>query len=247
MAHVLAEGLKFRHQDTPIHSLDPRIKLLMSVMLFSVALVSDGPYQLAVTFAAIAVPTTLARSLRRMGRVVVVSLTFAAFILVVNILVGYPLLKSLSITLRFIAIVAATSLFFVTTSPDELEYVMRWFRLPRDFVFAFVTAVRFVPVLMLDLTQIIDAQKSRGLELDKGGPIKRLRNLVPVLIPLIVNALIRSGELAEAMESRGYGAVKKPTSLHELRLWGRDYAALMITVGAWSGILFAFRYYIGVV
>ncbi len=216
------------------------MKLLISVMLFSIALVSASPYQLAIVFAAIIVPTVLAKSLRRMGKVASVSIPFAAFIFIVNIVVGYPLERAITLTLRFMAIVASTSLFFVTTSPDELEYVMRWFRLPRDFVFAFVTAVRFVPVLMLDLTQIIDAQKSRGLEMDKGGPIKRIRNLVPVLIPLIVNALVRSGELAEAMESRGYGAVKKPTSLYTLRLLGRDYAALAITVVCWTGVLLAF-------
>jgi energy-coupling factor transport system permease protein len=240
LAHLLAEGLRFRHIDTVIHRLDPRLKLLISIMLFSIALISSNPYQLALVFVAILVPTALARSLRRMGKVVSVSLTFAVFIFIVNVVVGYSLIRSVTLTLRFMAIVSATSLFFVTTSPDELEYVMRWFRLPRDFVFAFVTAVRFVPVLMLDLTQIIDAQKSRGLEMDRGGPVKRLRNLIPVLIPLIVNALVRSGELAEAMESRGYGAVKKPTSLYALRLAGRDFIALGLTAATWAGVLLAF-------
>jgi energy-coupling factor transport system permease protein len=241
VAHLLAEGLRFRHQDTPIHRLDPRLKLLMSIALFSISLLTSNFYQLAVAFCAIAVPATLARSLRRLGKVVSVSLTFAAFIFIIDLVFSYGWVKSAVLALRFIAIIASTSLFFVTTSPDELEYVMRWFHLPRDFVFAFVTAVRFVPVLMLDLTQIIDAQKSRGLELDKGGPVKRLRNLIPVLIPLIVNALVRSGELAEAMESRGYGAVKKPTSLYSLRLASRDYAALVVTTVAWAGVLFSFQ------
>ncbi|HVP23577.1 MAG TPA: energy-coupling factor transporter transmembrane component T [Conexivisphaerales archaeon] len=241
MAHLLAEGLRFRHEDTPIHRLDPRVKLLISIALFSISLLTTDLYQLAIAFCAIAVPAALAKSLRRLGKVMSVSLTFAAFIFVINLVFSYGLYRSATLTLRFMAIVASTSLFFVTTSPDELEYVMRWFRLPRDFVFAFVTAVRFVPVLMLDLTQIIDAQKSRGLEMDKGGPAKRLRNLIPVLIPLIVNALVRSGELAEAMESRGYGAVKNPTSLYALHLKSRDYAALLVTVAVWAGVLLCFR------
>jgi len=241
MAHLLAEGLRFRQQDTIIHRLDPRLKLLISIALFSVALLTGDLYQLALAFAAIIIPAVLAKSLRRLGRVMMVSLSFAVLIFVINLVFDYGLMRSAVLTLRFMAIVASTSLFFVTTSPDELEYVMRWFHLPRDFVFAFVTAVRFVPVLMLDLTQIIDAQKSRGLELDRGGPVKRLRNLIPVLIPLIVNALVRSGELAEAMESRGYGAVKKPTSLYALRLASRDYTALIVTVAAWTGVILSFR------
>ncbi len=148
MAHLLAEGLRFRHQDTLIHRLDPRLKLLITIALFSVALLTADLFQLGLAFCAIAVPAVLAKSLRRMGKVMMVSLTFAALIFVINIVFSYGLIRSLVLTLRFLAIVASTSLFFVTTSPDELEYVMRWFHLPRDFVFAFVTAVRFVPVLM---------------------------------------------------------------------------------------------------
>ena len=115
------------------------------------------------------------------------------------------------------------------TSPDELEYVLRWFRLPRDLVFAFVTSVRFVPVILMDTLQIMDAQKSRGLELEKGNPIARIKKFVPILVPLIINEVIRSGELAEAMESRGYGISKKPTSLYSLQLINRDIIVILST------------------
>jgi energy-coupling factor transport system permease protein len=116
---------------------------------------------------------------------------------------------------------------------------MKAFRLPRDVVFAFVTAVRFIPVMMLDTMQIMDAQKSRGLELDRGNFVKRIRNMIPVLIPLVVNSVIRSGDLAEAMESRAYGAVPRPTSLVEYRARGTDRVAalaaiLLFALGAYS-------------
>ncbi len=216
MAYMLAEGLTFRYEDSPIHRRDPRAKLLLSICLFIVALSSNSIIHILIVLALISIPAMIANILKRMAKTLVFSLTFSVFIFVVNFVVGYDVMYSLTLALRFIAIVAAASLFFLTTSPDELEYVMRWMKLPRDFVFAFVTAVRFVPVLLLDLLQILDAQKSRGLEVERGGPVKRIKNLIPILIPLIVNALIRSGELAEAMEARGYGAVKRPTSLYVL-------------------------------
>ena len=167
------------------------------------------------------------------------SLVFAAFILVINLLFGLGLLKSSVYALRFLAIISSTSLFFITTSPDELEQIMKWLRFPRDVVFAFVTAVRFIPVVMLDAFQIMDAQKSRGLELEKGGLLARARNMIPILIPLVVNSVIRSGELAEAMESRAYGAVPKPTSLYGMRLKWYDW-----TVLAAGFLLFAIALYI---
>ena len=238
----MAEGFKFRYLKTPVHGLDPRVKLLMTAMLFALALLSSNLYQEALVFAAVGVPAALARSLKRLLRIAALSLTFSLMIFAVNMLFGQPLLESAVITIRFLGIVAATSVFFVTTSPDEIEYVMRWFRLPRDFVFAFATSIRFVPVLMMDLTQIIDAQRSRGLEMDRGNPVRRIRNLIPVLIPLIVNALVRSGELAEAMEARGYGAVSRPTSMHALLMKKNDYAALLVLVPAWSLLI---TYFLG--
>jgi len=164
--------------------------------------------------------------------------TFSAFIFIINIIFTRNLETSALYASRFVAIVVSTSLFFITTSPDELEQVMKMFRLPRDVVFAFVTAVRFIPVMMLDALQIMDAQKSRGLELEKGNLLRRVRNMIPILIPLVVNAVVRSGELAEAMESRAYGAVPRPTSLAVYRARTADRVVAIFAV-----LTFAFAAY----
>jgi len=242
MAKVIYEGLKFRYKTTLIHRLDPRVKMVLSIALFALALLGSNFYQEAITFVVTTVPAVIAKSLRRLMRVVALSVTFGVFVVVINLVAGGTIVESIVLAVRFLEIVASTSLFFVTTSPDELEYVLRWLRMPRDFVFAFATSIRFVPVLLMDLTQIIDAQRSRGLELDKGGPIKRIRNLIPVLIPLIVNSLVRSGELAEAMESRGYGAVKKPTSMNTLRMTLRDWVALAIVLLGTTVLIWLYLY-----
>jgi energy-coupling factor transport system permease protein len=90
--------------------------------------------------------------------------------------------------------------------------------------------VRFVPVLAKEAQTIMDAQKSRGLELEKGNFLKRIRNYVPVLIPLIVGAVRRSLELAEAMESRAFGANIKRTSLYRLRIKREDLITITISI-----------------
>ena len=223
----MAGGLLFRRVVSPFHKLDPRVKLMISLELFVLSLVASSLIAVGLVIAAIGLIALVAKSLKRVGRTVVFSLLFTAFIFAVNMLLGLGLLRSFTYALRFVAIVGSTSIFFVTTSPDELEQIMKWMRIPRDVVFAFVTAVRFIPVVMLDAFQIIDAQKSRGLELEKGNLIARVRNMVPILIPLVVNSVIRSGELAEAMESRGYGSTPKPTSLYGMRLKWYDIAVLL--------------------
>ncbi len=136
-----------------------------------------------------------------------------------------------SLTLRFVVLVESFSVFFLTTSPDHLGLALEESRVPYEFAFAFTTAVRFVPVLAEEAQTIMDAQKARGLELERGGLLKRIRNYVPVLIPLIVSAIRRSLELAEAMESRAWGATKKRTNLYALKLHHGDYVLLAISVG----------------
>jgi len=213
----LSGGFVFRRVVSPFHKLDPRVKLLLSLELFFLALVSSTVAEEGALIAVVLVVATVARSLRRIGRTVLFSSLFAAFIFAINLVFGLGLQSAILYSVRFLAIIGSTSVFFVTASPDELEQIMKWMRLPRDVVFAFVTAVRFIPVVMLDAFQIMDAQKSRGLEFEKGNIFARIRNMVPILIPLVVNSVIRSGELAEAMESRAYGSTPRPTSLYGMR------------------------------
>ena len=68
---------------------------------------------------------------------------------------------------------------------------------------------------------------------------------MPVLIPLIVSAIRRSLELAEAMESRAWGATKKRTNLYALRLHRGDFALLAITIGVLLAAIFV-RFYVSV-
>lgn len=213
----LSGGFIFRRGNSFYHRLDPRVKLLVSVLMFVTTLIVRSLYELALVLAFMILVSAAATVLRRVLRTMMLTGLFSTFIFAINFLVTRELEMSVLYALRFVAIVVSTSLFFITASPDELEQVMKTFRLPRDVVFAFVTAVRFIPVMILDTIQIMDAQKSRGLELEKGNILRRVRNMIPILIPLVVNSVVRSGELAEAMESRAYGAVPRPTSLVEYR------------------------------
>lgn len=236
----IAHGFIFRRVASPFHQLDPRVKLLVAVELFTLALLVASPLEVVVAITGVFVLASISKILRRMSRTLTYTLIFAVMILGINLLVGYPFIEALVIATRFVAIVGATSVFFLTTPPDELELVMKWFHLPRDIIFAFVTAVRFVPVLMIDALQIMDAQKSRGLELQKGNILSRFRRFIPILVPLIVDAVIRSGELAEAMESRAYGAVKSPTSLYtlDMRRWDATVTVLSLLLMGLAVYLF---------
>ncbi|MEM2974987.1 MAG: energy-coupling factor transporter transmembrane component T [Candidatus Bathyarchaeia archaeon] len=232
-------GLKFRRVTSPIHRLDPRAKFLYVCIIFAVAVLFTELLPLLILFL-VQIPFVL---IARVGKEWIRSLKGAAFlaffIFAVNTVFTYfsgtyksipTLLEySTALTMRFIVLVESFSIFFLTTSPDHLGLALEQTRVPYEFVFAFTTAVRFVPVLAEEAQTIMDAQKARGLELEKGNFLKRIRNYVPILIPLIVSAIRRSLELAEAMESRAWGATKKRTNLYRLRLGKGDYTLATIS------------------
>jgi energy-coupling factor transport system permease protein len=150
-----------------------------------------------------------------------------------------------ALTLRFVVLVESFSVFFLTTSPDHLGLALEQTHVPYELVFAFTTAVRFVPVLAEEAQTIMDAQKARGLELERGNFLKRIRNYIPILIPLIVSAIRRSLELAEAMESRAWGATKKRTNLYVLRMHKGDVILIAITTAVLAGAIYV-RLFVGI-
>jgi len=236
----LFEGLRFSGGDTPIHRLDPRAKFLLTASIFTAAVLYFHLLPLLIIFLIQLPLVAAARVWRGWLRTLRGGLYIAVLILVTNLISFYfykgrvftPEIVeySLSMTLRFIVLVASFSLFFLTTSPDRLSLALEKIHVPYEFTFAFITAIRFVPVLAEEAQSIIDAQRARGLELERGGPLRRVRNYIPILLPLIVNSIRRSLELAEAMESRAFGAVRERTNLYELEMGGLDYVVLALSI-----------------
>jgi energy-coupling factor transport system permease protein len=153
------------------------------------------------------------------------------------------LISATAITFRFIILVTSFSIFFLTTSPDDLSLALEKSHVPYDICFAFTSAIRFIPVLANEAQTILDAQRSRGLELDKGNLVARVRNYVPVLVPLIIGAIRRSLELADAMEVKAFNAKEKRTSLISLEMGSKDYIVLIASVACLILIIYV-RYFV---
>jgi energy-coupling factor transport system permease protein len=233
-------GLKFRKIYSPIHNLDPRIKFLYVCAIFVAAIIFWQLLPLIVLFL-IQVPFVIIAGVRRewlrsmRGAAFLATVIFLTNFIFSFIAAGYTVTPeivegAIALTLRFVVLVESFSVFFLTTSPDHLGLALEQTHVPYEFVFAFTTAVRFVPVLAEEAQTIMDAQKARGLELERGNFLKRIRNYIPILIPLIVSAIRRSLELAEAMESRAWGATKNRTNLYVLRMHRGDLILIILTI-----------------
>jgi len=234
------EGLRFRKVYSPIHNLDPRIKFVYVCAIFVAAIIFWEILPLVILFL-IQVPFVFLAGVKRewlrsmRGAAFLATIIFLTNFIFSFIGAGYIVTASnlenaIAMTLRFIVLVESFSVFFLTTSPDHLGLALEQTRIPYEFCFAFTTAVRFVPVLAEEAQTIMDAQKARGLELERGNFLKRIKNYIPILIPLIVSAIRRSLELAEAMESRAWGATKNRTNLYVLKMHKGDIVLIAITV-----------------
>ena len=235
------EGFRFRHVSSPIHRLDPRVKFFFVIVLFVAAVMFYELLPLLVLFI-LPLPFVLLAGVQRQWlRSLRGALFLATFLFVFNLVFSYfspstvpyglaPLEYASSMLVRFLVLVESFSIFFLTTSPDHLSLALEQSHVPYEFTFAFTTAVRFVPVLAEEAQTIMDAQKARGLELERGNFMKRVRNYIPILIPLIVSAIRRSLELAEAMESRAWGATKKRTNLYVLKMRRGDLLLIIISI-----------------
>lgn len=242
--------------DSPIHRLDPRVKLGLVVAYTAVLFSADGWMGLAVAAAAALValvisdvpPKLALRGLRPVAWLLL--FTVAANSLRLNSPGAITHIGRISVdpegfrtgcffAVRIIALVVGTSLLTLTTSPvaltDALTRIMtplRALKVPvDDIAMMFSIALRFIPTTAEEAEKILVAQTARGAVFDEGGPIKRARAWVPVLVPLFVNLFRRADDLALAMESRCYTGDRR-TRLHALAMRLADWAVLVIGVAA---------------
>ncbi len=249
------EGLKFRWGDTPVHRLHPIVKLLFAVGISAYALLFSSLLILMLLFASQVTLILVANVQREWSRTALGASGIALLVFLISLGVnlsasyfgqtldyGPSILGALTSTVRWFVFFAAFSTYFLTTSPEDLSVALEEAHLPYAFCFSIATAVRFIPVLANDLEHIMDAQRSRGVDFDTLNPIRRIANLGPLLLPLVANAIRRSLDLEEALDSRAFGASKRRTHLYELSLGNWDF--FIITV---STVLIITSVYYGVV
>lgn len=136
-----------------------------------------------------------------------------------------------------ILIVASFMLTFTTNTldfADGLEVLLRPFKkikFPAHEVSMIVTiALRFIPTILEELEKIKKAQMSRGADFETGSVIKRIKNYIPILIPLFISSLKRADELAIAMEARCYRGDINRTRLKVLKTNKNDYIAIVFLI-----------------
>lgn len=142
-------------------------------------------------------------------------------------------INALFVMFRFVLIILMSTIMTLTTPPTSIANALESLLKPlkslkvpvAEMALMLSIALRFVPLLMDETQKIMNAQKSRGMSFSTGGPVKRAKAIVPLLIPLFVGALQRALDLANAMEVRGFKDAEHRTKYRILKYKKQDYQA----------------------
>ncbi len=156
------------------------------------------------------------------------------------------LLNAGFIIARISLVVLGASLLTLTTSPVELAdgiesllYPLKFIKFPvHEFALIMSIALRFIPTLLEETDRIIKAQKARGADFESGNIFKKIKSLIPILIPLLISSFRRADELADAMDARCYSGSKNRTRYKKLTFTFRDLIGFLAVAGLITGIVF---------
>ena len=236
---------------SPIHKMDPRSKILFTVLYIVALFTAKGPLAYVVLIAALGVCVAVSKvrlqSLVRGMKPVMIIILITA---VLNIFYtpGDPIWQwgflkitaegiwaAIYMVLRITLLINCTFLLTYTTSPimltDGLEKLLgplKKIHVPvHELAMMMSIALRFIPTLIEETDKIMSAQNARGADFDSGNLFQKAKALVPLLVPLFISAFRRADELAVAMECRCYHGGEGRTRMRQLKFERRDIAALL--------------------
>jgi len=231
MFRYSSSAFLFEKRDRPLFKLDPRVKLLKVAIIIVAAMIVGNYIILTIlTLYTLLELLLLGWVWKKLAKGLLFLSPLIVIIFVANYLILRDLIVSIIPVLRFLLFVFAIDIFFLTTSPDDFSLTLEYLHLPLVISLSFSLALRFIPTLAIQLNEIVDAQLSRGLKLDTGGFLKRIKNYLPILIPLIVISIKKSIEIAEALEIRGLEAGVKRVSYTTLKIKRKDIVYLMASI-----------------
>lgn len=252
--------------DTLVHKLDPRVKIFTAILyIIALFFVKDFyPYIFIILFIATVVRTAklpikfIVKGLKPLMFIIIITFTInllftrgeVIFSLGPISVTKEGIIQSVFMALRLILLIVGTSLLTLTTSPialtDGIESLLSPFRkigLPsHELAMMMTIALRFIPTLLEETDKIMKAQMARGADFESGNILNRAKSLVPLLVPLFINAFRRADELATAMEARCYRGGEGRTRLNELKFDKKD-SAILLSLIVFFGFIMSTRYW----
>lgn len=238
--------------DSWVHKLDPRIKIIATLLFLIELFIVDNFIGFAIAAVALGIVISVSKVpvsyiMRGLKPIIIILLfTFALNIFMVDgrVLWQWKFLKiteeglelAIFMAIRLVLLLMGSSMLTLCTRPlaltDGIERLLSPFKkigLPaHDIAMMMTIALRFIPTLLEEADKIMKAQQARGADFESGNIIRRAKSLIPILVPLFVSAFRIAQDLALAMEARCYRGGENRTRMNAMKLVGRDYLAMAL-------------------
>ena len=238
--------------DSVIHRLDPRVKLLGTLIYLTSLFLAKTFYGfipalvfLILVIKASKVPFSfMVKGMKAIAFLLVFSVVLNLFLTQGEVIFSWWKLKITKegiytagfMALRLSFLIIGSSIMTLTTTPnhltDGLEKGLGFLKVIHvpihEIAMMMSIALRFIPILMEETDKIMKAQMARGADFESGNMFKRVKSLVPLLVPLFVSAFRRANDLAMAMEARCYRGGEGRTKMKPLKYHRRDAIAYLI-------------------
>lgn len=247
-----------------LHRLDPRVKLVSTLIYIVSLFVFDSiiGYVIAAIFLASMIKLSqvpfrfMVKGLKPVVVLLCITLFFnliftpgeAVFSIWIITVTREGIQLAVRMGIRLVFLVIGASLMTLTTTPNQLTDGLERLLKPLNHIHVPVheismimsIALRFIPILLDETDKIMKAQTARGADFESGGLVRKVKAMVPLLVPLFISAFRRANDLAMAMEARCYHGGEGRTQMKPLIYQKRDYVAYGI-VWAYLAVSIVFR------
>ena len=247
--------------DSVIHKLDPRVKLfatmiyIISLFCFKgiAALLVATVFLIAVIRVSKVPFHFMVKGLKTIMVLMIITALFNLFLTPGEPLITFWIFKITAegiksaalMTIRLVYLILGTSIMTLTTTPNQLTDGLEKALMPLSKIGIPVHAIammmsialRFIPILIEETDKIMKAQMARGADFENGNLIQKVKNMIPLLVPLFVSAFRRADDLAMAMEARCYNGGEGRTKMKPLRYMNRDHLTYVIVFAYFVVIL----------
>lgn len=247
--------------DTVIHRLDPRVKVvgtfvyIISLFLFRqfTGFLLTGFFFSWIVILSQVPPRFLLRGLRPIMYMLIFTAMLNLFWTPGTALLEWGVIhvtvegvrRAVFLALRLILLILGSSVMTLTTTPNQLTDAMESLLAPlkrlhlpvHEVAMMMSIALRFIPILIEETNKIMKAQMARGADFESGNVLRRLKSMIPILVPLFASSIRRATELANAMDARCYHGGAGRTKMKPLQYHSRDRQAYLL-IGIYLILIF---------
>lgn len=233
----MAEILQYKRIDGVFHRMNALTKICFLLAVIGIAIISTEPVVVAGLILLVFAMAAIGRFARELLAQVPMLIFLSAGLMLLTIItmqtgdvVGYLIPAAVPVigghipittgalhfaailSLRFFVMLFAFQLMIISTQPRDLVTALQKLHLPVDYSLMLLIAIRFIPSLQLEGKRISEAQRARAYNPGTGLRGK-VRELTPIIIPLVANALGKANVLGLTIDLRGLRTMARTPGL----------------------------------